>query len=169
LGFINSIPSVILGVITGLLPTVMLALLMAMLPVWLRFLAKTAGLPTLSQIELRLQTSYFWFQVCTCYPWCDASANVLQVIQVFLVTTLSSAVSSAIQPILDNPVSVTSLLAENLPLASNFYINYFILQGLVCKYFTSLERKLVTDCISRFWRPAPNCWVDTVQTARCDS
>ncbi len=65
LKFINSIPKVILGVVTGLLPTIMLAVLMAMLPIWLRFLAKTAGLPTLSQIELRLQTSYFWFQVCT--------------------------------------------------------------------------------------------------------
>lgn len=60
-------------------------------------------------------------------------ANVLQVIQVFLVTTLSSAVSSAIQPILNNPSSVTTLLASNLPLASNFYVNYMILQGLICK------------------------------------
>lgn len=63
LSFINSIPSVILGVVTGLLPVVLLALLIAMLPPWLKFLAKTSGLPTLSQIELRVQTSYFWFQV----------------------------------------------------------------------------------------------------------
>lgn len=68
LSFINSIPPVIMGVVTGLLPTVLLAVLMALLPIWLRFLAKTAGLPTLSQIELRLQTSYFWFQVCPCLP-----------------------------------------------------------------------------------------------------
>lgn len=66
LGFINSIPDVILGVVTGLLPVIMLAVLIAVLPIWLRFLAKMAGLPTLSQIELRLQTSYFWFQVCKC-------------------------------------------------------------------------------------------------------
>jgi calcium permeable stress-gated cation channel len=63
LSFINSIPEVILGVVTGLLPVILLAVLMALLPIWLRFLAKTAGLPTLSQIELRVQTSYFWFQV----------------------------------------------------------------------------------------------------------
>jgi len=69
LRFIDSIPKVILGVITGLLPVIMLAVLMAMLPIWLRFLAKKSGLPTLSQIELRVQTSYFWFQVrglCHC-------------------------------------------------------------------------------------------------------
>jgi calcium permeable stress-gated cation channel len=64
LSFIDSIPEVILGVVTGLLPVIMLAVLMALLPIWLRFLAKKAGLPTLSQIELRVQTSYFWFQVC---------------------------------------------------------------------------------------------------------
>lgn len=117
LKFINSIPTVILGVVTGLLPTILLAVLMALLPIWLRFLGKFSGKPTLSQIELRVQTSYFFFQV----------------VQVFLVATLSSAVSKAIQPILDNPASVTTLLATNLPLASNFYINYFTLQGITCE------------------------------------
>jgi hypothetical protein len=43
LAWINSIPPVILGVITGLLPTVMLAVLMSLVPVFCRFAAKTAG------------------------------------------------------------------------------------------------------------------------------
>ena len=98
----------------SLLPTIMLAVLMALLPIYLRFMAKTGGLPTRSLIELRTQNFYFWFQV----------------IQVFLITTLSSAISAAIQEILNNPSSVTTLLAQNLPKASNFYISYFILQGL---------------------------------------
>lgn len=114
LSFINNCPPVILGLITNLLPTIMLAILMAMLPIYLRFMAKMAGLPTMSMVELRTQTSYFWFQL----------------IQVFLVTTLTSAASAAVPQIINNPTSVTSLLAENLPLASNFYISYFILQGL---------------------------------------
>lgn len=53
-----------------------------------------------------------------------------QVIQVFLVTTLSSAASAVVTKIIEDPGSATSLLAENLPLASNFYIEYFVLQGL---------------------------------------
>jgi calcium permeable stress-gated cation channel len=114
LSFINKCPKVILGVITGLLPTIMLAVLMALLPIYLRFMAKMAGLPTYSAIELRTQAFYFWFQV----------------IQVFIVTTLTSAASAAVPTIIKNPGSVTSLLAENLPKASNFYIDYFILQGL---------------------------------------
>jgi hypothetical protein len=114
LSFINKCPKVILGIITGLLPTIMLAVLMALLPIYLRYMAKTAGLPTYSAIELRTQAFYFWFQV----------------IQVFIVTTLTSAASAAVPTIIKNPGSVTSLLAENLPKASNFYIDYFILQGL---------------------------------------
>jgi Calcium-dependent channel, 7TM region, putative phosphate len=92
----------------------------------------------------------------------------LQVVQVFLVTTLSSAVSKAIQPILDNPGSVTTLLATNLPLASNFYIYYFILQGLACKFTLALENEPVADSISCFRRVATNCRVDPVQGSRED-
>lgn len=114
LRFILKCPPVLLGVITGLLPSVMLAVLMALLPPYLRFLGKFAGKATLSLIELRLHESYFWFQV----------------LQVFLITTLTSAASSAVTSIISNPGSAPQLLATNLPLASNFYISYIILQGL---------------------------------------
>lgn len=114
LSFINDVPDVILGLITGLLPVVMLAILMALLPIILRKCAKIAGAPSLSQIELRTQNSYFAFQV----------------FQVFLVTTLSSAVSSAVTDIINNPGSAPGLLADSIPKASNFYIAFMILQGL---------------------------------------
>lgn len=114
LEWINSIPQVILGVITGLLPTIMLAVLMALVPIFCRFLAKVAGYVTYSQIELKTQGWYFAFQV----------------VQVFLVATLSSAITSVIDSVLKQPASVLNLLAENLPKASNFYISYFILLGL---------------------------------------
>ena len=63
LSFINKIPKVILGVVTGLLPVVALAVLMALVPIICRLLAKTAGEPTLSRIELKTQGWYFAFQV----------------------------------------------------------------------------------------------------------
>jgi hypothetical protein len=53
-----------------------------------------------------------------------------QVVQVFLITTLSSAITAVINQVLADPGSVLMLLAKNLPKASNFYINYFILLGL---------------------------------------
>ncbi|KAF2020156.1 DUF221-domain-containing protein [Aaosphaeria arxii CBS 175.79] len=114
LRWINEIPSWILGVVTGLLPVVMLAVLMALVPIVFRILAKLAGWVTRSQIELQTQSWYFAFQV----------------IQVFLVTTCAGAVTTVIDSVLANPGSVIKLLSENLPKASNFYINYFILFGL---------------------------------------
>lgn len=114
LSFINKIPSVILGVVQGLLPSILLAVLMALLPIILRKMAKLAGKPSLSSVELRVQNTYFVFQV----------------IQVFLVTTISSSASAAVTSIIEDPSSATSLLGQDLPTASNFYISYFILQGL---------------------------------------
>ena len=114
LSFINNIPKVILGVVQGLLPSVLLAVLMALLPIILRKMAQWAGKPSVASIELRVQNTYFLFQV----------------IQVFLVTTLTSSASAAVASIIHDPSSATSLLSQNLPKASNFYISYFILQGL---------------------------------------
>ena len=114
LSFIDSIPSVILGVVTNLLPSVMLAFLVSLVPVFFRMLGKLAGKPTLSTIELRCHESFFWFQV----------------VQVFLVTTMTSAASSAVPTILKSPGSIPTLLAQSIPRASNFYVSYIILQGL---------------------------------------
>ena len=114
LGFINKIPAPILGVVQGLLPSILLAVLMALLPIILRLMAKLGGKPSLSSVELTVQNSYFLFQV----------------IQVFLVTTVTSSASAAGIQIVQNPSTVLSLLSTDLPKASNFYISYFILQGL---------------------------------------
>ncbi|KKZ60130.1 hypothetical protein EMCG_05155 [[Emmonsia] crescens] len=114
LSFIKDCPPVILGLITGLLPAVLLAVLMALLPIILRLMARTGGCPTIAAAELRTQNFYFGFQV----------------VQVFLVTTVSSAASSVVESIINDPQSAATLLAKNIPRASNFYIAYFILQGL---------------------------------------
>ncbi|KAF2217193.1 hypothetical protein CERZMDRAFT_104581 [Cercospora zeae-maydis SCOH1-5] len=114
LGFINDIPKTILGVVTGLLPVVLLAVLMSLLPIILRLMAKIGGAPTRGAVELTVQHSYFAFQL----------------VQVFLVATLGSAASSVIQGVAQNPSSAPMLLASNIPLASNFYLSYFVLQGL---------------------------------------
>ncbi|KAI9693510.1 MAG: hypothetical protein M1820_009198 [Bogoriella megaspora] len=114
LNFLNDIPPVILGVVNGLLPTILLAVLMALLPIFLRLMAKTSGDPSLSAIELSVQNYYFAFQV----------------VQVFLVATISSAAASSVVKIIKSPTSVTGLLSQQLPKASNFYLSYFVLQGL---------------------------------------
>lgn len=77
-------------------------------------MARLGGLPSLSTVELRTQNFYFAFLV----------------IHVFLITTFTSAASAVVTSIIQNPSSALDLLAKNLPKASNFYISYFILQGL---------------------------------------
>ncbi|KAJ5946818.1 hypothetical protein N7454_003657 [Penicillium verhagenii] len=114
LGFINDIPSVIRGVITGLLPSVLMAVLMALVPIIMRIMAKIGGDPCLAAIELTTQNYYFAFQV----------------VQVFLVVTLASAATSVISSIISEPSSAATLLASNIPRASNFYVSYIVLQGL---------------------------------------
>ncbi|KAK9475752.1 hypothetical protein V1514DRAFT_370283 [Lipomyces japonicus] len=114
LKFILNLPSFLFGLITGLLPTILLAILMALLPIILRLMARIAGAPTLSLVELHVQSSYFAFQV----------------VQVFLITTITSSAASVVTQIISDPTSAMSLLANNLPKSSNFFICYLLLQSL---------------------------------------
>ncbi|ORY65236.1 uncharacterized protein BCR38DRAFT_408957 [Pseudomassariella vexata] len=114
LNWINKIPSVIIGVVQGLLPSVLLAILMALVPVVMRLCAKLSGEPSLSRVELFTQNAYFAFQL----------------IQVFLIMTVTSSATAVVDQIRQNPASATSILATNLPKASNFFISYFLIQGL---------------------------------------
>lgn len=103
-----------MGVITGLLPSVLLAVLMSLVPIIMRLCAKLAGEPSLSRVELFTQAAYFVFQV----------------VQVFLVTTISGSVFSALGDIAKEPSKAFELLSTAIPKASNFYISFFIIQGL---------------------------------------
>ena len=141
LTWIDKIPKVILGLVTGLLPVVMLAVLMALVPPILRLAAKFGGSPARPQVELAVQSSYFTFQV----------------VQSFLVVTLASAATAVGKQIASNPSSATSLLATNLPKASNFYISFFILQGLsiAAKTFLQLVPLLLHAVLGKFLDNTP--------------
>ena len=150
LSFLNGLPSQLQGIVDGLLPTILLAVLMALLPIFLRFLARFAGSATTAEVEYRVQNYYFAFQV----------------IQVFLVNSIASGVIGSLKYILPNPTSAPAFLAQQLPTASNFYLSYFILQGLgsvsgilvaivglviffvLGKFLDSTPRKLLTRWIS---------------------
>ncbi len=114
LGWIQDLPSAITGVIQGLLPALALSLLMSIVPVLLRSCATAAGVPSYAAVELFVQNAYMVFQV----------------VQVFLITTLTSAASAAFTKILQDPLSTKDLLSQNLPKASNFYLSYVLVQCL---------------------------------------
>ena len=73
-----------------------------------------SGIPSSTRVELFVQNVYFIFQV----------------VQVFLITTLTSAASSALTQILTDPLKAKDLLAKNIPKASNFYLSYILIQCL---------------------------------------
>lgn len=114
LDWINNMPSWLLGVVTGLLPTIMLAILMAVLPMFIRGMAKAAGCASTQSVEHFTQSAYFAFLV----------------VNGFLVTALSSSAAATVTKIINDSSAVLSVLAQSLPKSSNFYISYLILQGL---------------------------------------
>jgi hypothetical protein len=75
---------------------------------------EASGAATLSEVEQQTQKWYFAFQV----------------VQVFLITTFTSGATAVVSQTVSNPTQAVSILAENLPKTSNFYISYFILYGL---------------------------------------
>lgn len=114
LSWLNDLPSPVLGLLTGLVPPYLTSWFVSYVPKLFRHIAKMSGEPTTPQAELKTQAWFFVFQV----------------FQVFLVTTFSSGAAAVAAQIAQDPKSAPRLLAESLPKASNFYITYFILQGL---------------------------------------
>jgi Mg2+/Co2+ transporter CorB len=87
---------------------------MSLVPVIMRLCARLSGEVSQSRVELFTQNSYFFFQL----------------IQVFLIQTFTNAASTALVQIAQQPGQVFNILSSSLPTASNFYISYFIVQGL---------------------------------------
>ncbi|GAV52255.1 hypothetical protein ZYGR_0AG02460 [Zygosaccharomyces rouxii] len=131
LRFIDKCPKPLLGLITGILPAVALGILMSLVPPIIMFAGRKSGCMTVQETDLYCQTWYFAFQV----------------VQVFLVTTCTSSASATVDAIINDPASAMTLLANNLPKASNFYISYFLLQGLSVSSGTLLQ--VVTLLLSK--------------------
>jgi len=113
LAWLGKLPDWFISAIQGILPALCLAILMALLPLILRFLSRTQGLFTGMSIELTVQNYYFAFLF----------------VQLFLVVTIASSFST----IIENVTDVTSwpqLLAVNIPKSSNYFFSYMILQAM---------------------------------------
>ncbi|KZF22423.1 DUF221-domain-containing protein [Xylona heveae TC161] len=113
LGWIRKLPKWVLSLVQGVLPQALLAALLALLPITLRFLARQQGVHTGMAIELSVQNYYFAFLF----------------VQVFLVVSISSGITTIIKQLSDNLGSAPQLLAANLPKASNYFFSYMLLQA----------------------------------------
>jgi calcium permeable stress-gated cation channel len=115
----------ILGIIGGLLPSAVLAILMSFVPGIMQRAARFAGVASEAEVELFTQNGFFMFQL----------------VQVFLIRTITDTASSAIVQIVKSPTLVFSTLAEALPTSSNFYISYFIIEGI------TIAIDVMTQCV----------------------
>ncbi|KAL6157859.1 hypothetical protein ACJQWK_07626 [Exserohilum turcicum] len=123
LGFINKLPDWVVSFVQGVLPPAFLAILFAVLPLVLRFLAGLTGTTTLGERELLVQNFYFAFVF----------------VQLFLVVSISTGITTAIDDLLNDPLSVPQTLAKNLPKAANYFFSYMILQALSISSGTLLQ------------------------------
>ncbi|KAF8496566.1 DUF221-domain-containing protein [Russula emetica] len=114
LAWVCTLPGVVISFIQGFLPTVLLALLFMLVPMVMRILARLEGIPQKTGVELSLMDRFFLFQV----------------INGFLVVTFSSGIIASLPGLVNKPTSVPSLLAQNLPKSSTFFLTYILLQGL---------------------------------------
>lgn len=123
LDFLNRMPGWAISFVQGVLPPLFLAILFAVLPIILRFLAGATGTTTSGERELLVQNFYFAFVF----------------VQLFLVVSLSTGITATIQKITNDPISVPQTLAENLPKAANYFFSYMILQALSISSGTLLQ------------------------------
>lgn len=113
LAWISKLPDWLISAIQGVLPPLFLAILMALLPLMLRFLSKTQGVSTGMAVELTVQNYYFAFLF----------------VQLFLVVSVASSFSTIFDSITDL-ISWPNILAQNIPKSSNYFFSYMILQAL---------------------------------------
>lgn len=137
MSWLEELPTPVLGFLQGFVPALALSLWMALVPAMIRGkllldsmfkltvagLARFSGSPTTVLTELFVQKAYFAFQV----------------VQVFLVTTITTAASNALLDIVEDPSSAPEFLAQNIPRASNFYISYILIQCLAAGAFGLLH------------------------------
>ncbi|WWD05285.1 hypothetical protein V865_003358 [Kwoniella europaea PYCC6329] len=101
---------VVKGIVKGVLPPVLLAVLFMLLPIVLRLLVKLQGEVRKTDIELKL-FSRFW---------------LFQVIHGFLIVTLAAGLITALSDIGNTVGQLPTLLAEKLPTASIFFLTFIL-------------------------------------------
>ncbi|CZS91938.1 related to PHM7-similarity to A.thaliana hyp1 protein [Rhynchosporium agropyri] len=116
------IPHKVLQGIAGVLPALVLGILLALVPMILKYLAGVQGAQTGVQKQRTVQNYYFAFLFT----------------QVFLVVSISGGVSAALSNVRDI-TSIPNTLATQLPKAANYFFSYMILQALSTSSGTLLQ------------------------------
>ncbi|KAI9509025.1 hypothetical protein F5148DRAFT_1283361 [Russula earlei] len=124
LAWVCKAPPVIVNVVQGFASTLFLALLFMLVPIILRIFARFEGIPLKKDVELSLMNRFFLFQVFNGFLIVSFSSGI--------VASLPSLVNrkTGVGSIVNNPTGIPTLLAQNLPKSSTFFLTFVILQGL---------------------------------------
>ena len=129
---------------------ILLALLIQLVvPALCRKLAVLVGCPTRSRREIVTQRFYFAFLF----------------IELVLVTSISSGIFATISNIINNPTTITTTLATDLPKAANYFFNYLVIQALgfsgsvLCQYLRLLYITTIWPWFTQ--TPRQEAWLQT--------
>lgn len=134
LSWLFDLSPAVVGVIQGLLPTIILLAFMALLPAILEKMTTYEGEVSKKTINKKVIERLFVFYV----------------FNVFLVVTISGSVLGVLDTIIENPGEIVDLLGRSLPGVAVFFTNYVLLQGLS---LFPLELLRVGPLILSFWKP----------------
>jgi len=99
----------------GLAPTMGLQFMVAMLPTFLvLILSNFFTLKSMAYLQHKIQIWYFWFQV----------------VFVILATAVGQNFMGFVNTLIEDPLATFGVLAETMPYATHFYMNYLVLQWL---------------------------------------
>lgn len=100
----------------GLAPTMGLQVVVSFLPAILQLIFRTCfAVKANAWSQMKLQVWYFWFQI----------------VFVILVFAIGDSVTDLVEIIIVDPTAIFGLLAETLPDATHFYMNFQVLQWTV--------------------------------------
>ncbi|KAL6240399.1 hypothetical protein RBB50_012681 [Rhinocladiella similis] len=110
-----TLPAWIIGPLQGVVPQLVTSTLMNCYPYLLCHLIRWKQYPTAEDYYLTFQSFYFHFLF----------------IQLFIVTSVSSGLIPSLVVVVERGITeVPRLLAQNLPLASNYFLSFVVLQAM---------------------------------------
>lgn len=98
----------------GIIPVITLIILTEFVPIIFWWLSLLRCKKTLAEVQTDTQNWFFAFLF----------------VHVFLVVTISSSLSIVVEKIVNNPVSIPTMLAQDLPKSSNFFCSFILVRGL---------------------------------------
>lgn len=124
----------------GVLPQAFLAIILALVPIIFNLIAQFQGTKTGADRSEWVQIYYFLCEYSIMLPGVGyANLRLVLFVEVFLVVSITSGTLQTLMEVATDIESLPTLLAQNLPDASNYFFSYLLLQGASVSSGTLLQ------------------------------